>query len=130
MQVQQDSDRLRTVLLKHWLDMSFNSCCSNPLPYHSKECGFWSDTHTHTILVIPGLGSVGIRPLRASPSLPAGTKHLEPEVLDPFKLYRFQSESASFRKQILLWNSVPRACLTHDSDMGAFDFPQASRNST
>jgi hypothetical protein len=52
MQVQQDDDRLRTALLKHWLDMSSNSALVDAVPIHFhiiKQCGFLS----HTILVIP-----------------------------------------------------------------------------
>lgn len=93
MQVQQSDDRLRTVLLKHWLAV-FLPTLPLLMPFQStstslqSECGFSS--HTHTILVIPAPRQ---RWHPSAPSVPitAGcTKHLEAGALDPFKLYRVQ----------------------------------------
>ena len=52
MQVQQRDDGLRTVLLKHWLDI-FLPVDAVPIHFHIIKVSVWLLSHTHTILVIP-----------------------------------------------------------------------------
>jgi hypothetical protein len=80
MQVQQDDDRLRTALLKHWLDMSSNSALVDAVLIHFHITkGVWllvthNPRHTYPSAALASVSSERPHPLPDEPN----TWRLEP----------------------------------------------------
>jgi hypothetical protein len=117
MQVQQDHDRLRTALLKHWLDLSSNSALVDAVPIHFhiiKECGFLS----HTTLVIP------VSRQRWHPSAPSVPIHCRTHQtpggwsLGPVQTLPLRNQSSRpFASTSFYRIRYHVLCLTHNSDV-------------